>query len=226
MNLPFAYADLIILAIFAVFIFYKLWQILGQRTGKEKPSSFLDIIKQSGFSAKPSEDAKLNTKESMVVVNDVVQEDNNIAAIKKIDAGFDEKMFLQGARLAYDSIVTAFSRGELAELQSLISIDVMKRFEAVLAERKQQDKHTDTTIVAAKQESIQSIALQGAMARIVVRFVTEAIIVIRDSNNNIVSGDQNKILNITDECVFTRHLQTKNPNWLLVEIVSVTAPTA
>ena len=52
------------------------------------------------------------------------------------------------------------------------------------------------------------------------RFVSKQISVTRDSEDNIVEGDEDKVLTIIDIWTFSRNIRSSNPNWLLVETSS------
>ena len=53
-----------------------------------------------------------------------------------------------------------------------------------------------------------------------VDFIAEVITCIKDSEKKIVSGDPEKIKKIYDTWVFSRDINSKNPNWLLVDILA------
>ena len=85
MGYTFEYADIILLAMIAGFIFLRLRGILGKRTGFEgkAPQQFDKIL-----------------KEAVVKKTDKIKEtfDEN-----------DQKEFLKGAKIAYETIITDFS---------------------------------------------------------------------------------------------------------------------
>ena len=85
MNYSFEYIDIILLAMIAGFIFLRLRGILGKRTGFEgkAPQQFDKILKEAVVKVTP----------------------------KNLDT-FDEKEqkeFLKGAKIAYETIITDFS---------------------------------------------------------------------------------------------------------------------
>ena len=53
-------------------------------------------------------------------------------------------------------------------------------------------------------------------AHITVRFVSEQVNILRDSDGKVVEGDENYIQNITDVWTFERALSSATPNWILV----------
>ena len=89
MNYSFEYIDIILLAMIAGFIFLRLRGILGKRTGFEGKGAaqFEKVLK----------DVKINNPQK-------IKEDFDDAA---------QNEFLKGAKIAYESIVTSFSSGEI-----------------------------------------------------------------------------------------------------------------
>ena len=96
MNYSFEYIDIILLAMIAGFIFLRLRGILGKKTGHEEN---LGATFPQDFSVKKEE-------------------------LKKIDEdNFDEKAkadFLKGAKIAYESIITSFSSGDLKNIKNIL----------------------------------------------------------------------------------------------------------
>ena len=58
------------------------------------------------------------------------------------------------------------------------------------------------------------------MLQVTVDFVAEIITCIRDKEKNIVSGDPEKIKKIYDTWVFSRDINSRNPNWQLVDTLT------
>jgi len=120
---------------------------------------------------------------------------NGMLDIQAADRDFDTAKFLDGARLAYGQIVTAFAKGDAEALRPLLSPDVMAAFEAGIAGRNAPpapfDRLTDARIVGA--------VLDGRQAEITVAFTAEF-------SNGIT----------TDVWTFARSVDAADPNWVLV----------
>ena len=192
MSYSFEYIDIILLAMIAGFIFLRLRGILGKKTGFEE-----DI--NSSF---PHE---APTAKSNVDLN------TNI---------FDEKAkkeFLKGAEIAYETIVTNFSKGKLKEIKSLLDISVYEEFNIAIDERKAKNYLSETTFIGISSAEIKHHQQNKNMLEVTVEFVSEIISCIRDKENKIVSGDPEKIKKVNDVWKFSKDSRSVNPNWLLID---------
>ena len=55
---------------------------------------------------------------------------------------------------------------------------------------------------------------------VTVDFVAEIITCIRDKDKKIISGDPEKVKKIFDTWVFSRNINSQNPNWQLIETLT------
>ena len=193
MNYSFEYIDIILLAMIAGFIFLRLRGILGKKTGHE------DNIEASfphDFPTKKNEYQKID-------------EDN-----------FNEKAkadFLKGAQVAYESIVTGFSSGELKKIKTLLDKKVLNEFNEAIQERKEKGLISETTFIGINSANIKDQKQNHNMLEVTVNFVSEIISCVRDKDKKIISGDPDKIKKVKDTWKFSRDINSNNPNWLLVD---------
>ena len=192
MSYSFEYIDIILLAMIAGFIFLRLRGILGKKTGFEEDinSSF----PHEAPSTNPKIDLNANT--------------------------FDEsakREFLKGAEIAYETIVTNFSKGKLKDIKSLLDITVYDQFNAALGERESKNYSSETTFIGINSAEIKHHQQNKNMLEVTVEFVSEIISCIRDKENKIVSGDPEKVKKVNDVWKFSKDSRSKNPNWLLID---------
>ena len=192
MSYSFEYIDIILLAMIAGFIFLRLRGILGKKTGFEEDinSSF----PHEAPSTNPKVDLNANT--------------------------FDEsakREFLKGAEIAYETIVTNFSKGKLKDIKSLLDITVYDQFNAALGERESKNYSSETTFIGINSAEIKNHQQNKNMLEVTVEFVSEIISCIRDKENKIVSGDPEKVKKVNDVWKFSKDSRSKNPNWLLID---------
>ena len=193
MNYSFEYIDIILLAMIAGFIFLRLRGILGKKTG------FEDNINTSF----PHE-APLKTNEK-----------------KKIDAqNFDDsakKEFLKGAKIAYETIVTNFSTGNLKNIKTLLDKKVFEEFDVAIKERKNKGLQSETTFIGINSADIKEHNQNSNMLEVTVDFVSEIISCVKDKDKKILSGDPKKIKKVHDTWKFSRDISSTSPNWLLID---------
>ena len=192
MSYRFEYIDIILLAMIAGFIFLRLRGILGKKTG------FEDNINTSF----PHE-APLKTNE------------------KKIDAqNFDDsakKEFLKGAKIAYETIVTNFSTGNLKNIKTLLDKKVFEEFDLAIKERKDKGLQSETTFIGINSADIKEHNQNSNMLEVTVDFVSEIISCVKDKDKKILSGDPQKIKKVHDTWKFSRDISSSSPNWLLID---------
>ncbi len=224
----------IIFLALAVFIFLRLRNVLGQRTGNERPPfdraarNVVPGTPDTGMVPMPP--GKVIDQPPPVPVPEaapvsdrwkgVAEPDTPLAqgldAIVAQDSSFDPKHFLSGARSAYEMIVLAFANGDRRALRDLLSSDVYESFEAVIKDREKHDQKTETRFVSIDKAELVGAELRDRVAQLTVRFVSQMISVTRDRAGTIVDGNPDKVADITDIWTFARDTTSRDPNWKLV----------
>ena len=193
MNYSFEYIDIILLAMIAGFIFLRLRGILGKKTGHE-------------------ENLTANFEQ------DIPPKEENL---KKIDENnFDEKArtdFLKGAKIAYESIITDFSAGNLKNIKNLLDKKVFAEFSEAIQERNKKGLTSETTFIGINSADIKNYVQKNNMFEITVDFVSEIISCVKDNEKKVVSGNPEKIKKVYDTWKFSRNVKSFSPNWLLVD---------
>ena len=124
--------------------------------------------------------------------------------------------FLQGARVAYEIIVTAFAEGNRRTLKDLLSPEVYDGFSAAITEREARGEQIDQSFVGIKSADLVEAELKSGIAQLTVKFVSELISATRDRAGEVISGDPKRIREVTDIWTFAREAVSRNPNWKLV----------
>lgn len=140
--------------------------------------------------------------------------------ILKQDSDFDPQRFLQGAKSAYEMIVTAFAEGNRRMLKDLLDPDVYDGFVSAIADRESRGEQVDQSFVGIEKADIVEAELRNGAANITVRFVSQLISATRDRAGAIISGDDRRVKEVTDIWTFSRDISSAraraNPNWKLV----------
>ena len=198
MNYSFEYIDIILLAMIAGFVFLRLRGILGKRTGFEgkPPPQFEEILKNIDPKVKTQSKEKFDEKA--------------------------QKEFLEGAKIAYETIITDFSDNDnkLIKSKPLLSKKIQDQFNQALTERNSRGHFAEITFIGVNSADIKEHKKTNNILNVTVNFVAEVITCIKDSNKKIISGDPEKIKKIYDTWVFSRDTRYNNPNWQLVEILT------
>jgi len=198
MSSNFGYLDIILLAMIAGFIVLRLRNILGRKTGHQEKIF-------SDFDNKKFEKYK---KEINLKKNKPITEFNHS----------EKKQFLKGAEIAYENIITSFSKGDKKGLEKLLTKNMKENFGSAIDERKSKDIRSELTFVGIKSSTIEKFEKTTEALFFTVKFISEIISVKKDKNNKIIEGDPNKIKTVIDHWKFTKKISSVNPNWYLAEI--------
>jgi predicted lipid-binding transport protein (Tim44 family) len=222
----------IIFLALAVFIFLRLRNVLGQRTGSERPPydrAARNVIQGAPDKVVPMpgtviDQAPLAPTAEVVPPSDrwkgLAEPGTPLAqgldAIAAADSSFDPRHFLSGARSAYEMIVMAFANGDRRSLKDLLSSEVYDSFETVIKDREKHDQKTETRFVSIDKAELVGADMRDRAAQLTVRFVSQMISVTRDKAGTIVDGNPDKVADITDVWTFARDMTSRDPNWKLV----------
>ena len=200
MSNNFGYIDIILLAMIAGFIILRLRNILGRKTGHQEKvftdfeKNFEKFKKEETTKAKP--------------------------AFKTDLKGEEEKEFLKGAEIAYETIITAFAKGDRNKLKSLLAPNILSNFEEAIKQRDKENIKSELTFIGIKESKLQKFEEVKSELFATVKFVSEIISVKKDKENKIIDGSPDIIKTVTDQWKFTKSILNKNPNWNLLEIIS------
>lgn len=140
-------------------------------------------------------------------------------SLDKLDAaekGFDAHSFAEGAKGAYEMIVTAFAAGDRATLKNLLSNEVLDSFAKVISERESNGENVETTFVSLDSSKIEDVQIRGNSAQITVAFDSKLITATYNREKTLVDGDPEKIVSVSDVWTFARDVGSNDPNWRLV----------
>ena len=135
MNSSFEYLDIIILAMIAGFIILRLRGILGRRTGHEKK------VLGGLFGKKVTQ---RNTEKKVV----------NLSSSKLDDAA--KEQFIEGAKAAYEMIITSFAKGDKNALKPLLNKEIYQNFSHEIDRRKKENLKSELTFVGVKSAEIKN----------------------------------------------------------------------
>jgi predicted lipid-binding transport protein (Tim44 family) len=215
------YFDIILFAMVAAFLVLRLRSVLGRRTGNERRRD-LYVRGSAPAGDKPGGNGIVTLNQRPVPAPLVASAPppntvaGGLAQIKSADPDFEANGFLDGARAAFELIVTAFAKGDKAQLRSLSSGDTYNPFVAAIDEREGAGETLETRIAKLKEIDIVEAGMDGRSARITVRLVSDQINVLRAHDGSVVDGDPQNLIEKTDFWTFARDTRSSDPNWLLV----------
>ena len=215
MSNGFPFIDIIFFAAVALFIAFRLRNVLGRRTGHERrpEASTVTPSTRDNVVSLPGREEQAEAAFSHIDDADLRQ---GLTAIRRADPDFDLEGFLMGARQAFEMIVDAFARGDSEALRPLLADDVYSGFENAIEQRRAAGETLETEVVAIKQAEAVEARMEGTWANVTVRFVSDQVNVTRDAEGNMLDGDPDQLAEIVDLWTFARDTSTRDPNWELV----------
>ena len=112
-------------------------------------------------------------------------------------------------------VVHAFAAGDSDALKSLMSPEAFANFESAIHARADAGHTTSTTVVSIDKASIVGAQLVGATAQLSVRFSAKLASVTRDTQNEVVDGSPDTVVEHIDLWTFARDVRSRDPNWQL-----------
>lgn len=224
----------LIVIVVAVVVLLRLRSVLGTRTGNERPPSPryenvsrtrpsnddtvvpLPVRKQNPDDAETERMQRKLEAEIEKYAAGRAQIEEGLRAIVESDPGFSPKQFVEGAKSAYEMIVTAFAAGDRRNLKQLLDKDVYDSFEAAIVERESAGHSVDFTFVGLSNIEIVEAEVDKRNAVLTLRIDAEVVSVTRDGEGNVVDGTPGQVVAIADEWTFMRNTRSRDPNWKLV----------
>ncbi|MDP1730875.1 MAG: Tim44/TimA family putative adaptor protein [Devosia sp.] len=222
----------------AIVILFRLRSVLGTRTGNERTlverqreaaakaqgtkSGDDTVVPMRPRPVEPVHDADAERQARRVVaeIEQLAHGDDKVAAglkaVADADPSFSPKIFMEGAKAAYEMIVTAFAQGDRKTLKNLLEKDVYDGFEKAIGDREAAGHKVDFTFVGLPKVDISEAELDKRNANLTIRFHAEVVSATRDKDGNLIEGNADQVTMIADEWTFARNPKSRDPNWKLV----------
>jgi predicted lipid-binding transport protein (Tim44 family) len=222
----------------AIVVLFRLRSVLGTRTGNERTplqrrqqaeapaeqraanDETVVPLRRPAEAAAPNLDADRQARKVAAEIEQFSHGDKAVAdGLKQIadaDPTFSPKGFMDGAKAAYEMIVTAFAQGDRKTLRMLLEKDVYDGFEKAIDDREKSGRKVDFTFVGLPKVEISEAELDKRNASVTVRFNAEVVSATRDKDGTLIEGNGDQVQTIADEWTFARSPRSRDPNWKLV----------
>ena len=208
MQNSFPYIDILIFGVIAIFLIFRLKNILGTKTGFEETNLNKKGQEKQFTNVVPLKSSKDN------------ESDLELTKILEVDPNFNINDFLTGSQTFFKMVLESFVSGNLETIKNFTKPSVLKSFKVAIEER---DKEQETLIIDLKsiqKNEISKSTLTKTSIKINVKFESLQIRALMDKNDKIIDGDTEKEILVYDEWVFEKKAKDDNPNWTLVETKS------
>jgi len=218
----------------AVFVLFRLRSVLGTRTGNERPpidrSRSTPTEKQTANedtvvpirprAAQPDLDDERRARKLEAEIEQAAAGNAELAtglkSVAEADPTFSPKSFLEGAKQAYEMIVTAFAEGDRQTLKNLLDKPIYDSFQRAITEREGEGKTVDFTFVGLPRIAIVDAEFDKKDVNVTVDFHAEVVSATRDKDGNLVEGNADQVQTIADEWTFSRNPKSRDPNWKVI----------
>lgn len=203
---------LIIFIALSAFIAYRLYSVLGARTGEERQRDIEGLQRaRSQPEARAEEESAIPEPQKPLPPVSAAAE-----PLRAADPAFDERSFLEGARGAYELIVEAFAAGDLKSIRRFLSPPVYEAFRSAVSAREAAGRRFDLKFVGIEDAKIAASRVEDGLLVAVTDFTSNQVRATYDSNGAVVEGDPVRIDYVKDRWTFTRPVNAGDPNWTLI----------
>ena len=208
MQNGFPYLDILIFGVIAIFLIFRLKNILGTKTDFE----------DNGLKEKKQPKQYSNVVSLKTNKNNSVNEE--IDKVIKADPNFDMVNFLDGSKTFFEMVLKSFVSGNLDNVKDFIKPSVLKSFKGAIDDRNKENETLIIDLISVEKNKIVSSVITKSSIKINVVFETLQITALMDKNEKIIDGDTDKEILVKDEWTFEKKIKDQNPNWTLIETKS------
>ncbi|MES1157265.1 MAG: Tim44/TimA family putative adaptor protein [Alphaproteobacteria bacterium] len=186
------------LAFIAALILFRLYAVLGRRTGTERPEP----------RPAPAQGDLSRLAAGLTQPRGTVQPlpaSDGVMAILRADPNFDVEKFLKGARAAYEMIVGAFAKGDRDALRERLTPRVFDMYSAAIAQREEKGG-VGPELVRLRRAEMTDAAVEGNIARVGVKFEAE------------LADGPERVRDAREKWTFERDVRSPDPNWRLARV--------
>lgn len=203
------FIDILIFAVIAIFLIFRLRSILGTKDGFENSENRLD--------SESSTDNVIKFKGKSPDKVSVPLSGSGLKELRKLDPTFKDEEFSNGAKAAFPLILNSFSDGDLGSLRRYLGFDLYEEFSSAIHQRDAAGEKLKITIEKIEDIQLLDAEVSDGIASVTVKFNSVQTRILTDANDIEIEDDSMSSENIEDIWVFERDVRSKDPNWRLVE---------
>ena len=182
--------DIIIFAGIALFLIYRLRNVLGKLGGFEQKTTT------------PNIKIKEKNKETVTEIPQLKDNEQKLSSAYKSMPDFDHKKFLEGAKYAFETIINAFNKSDKKPLKTLLTPDVYSSFEKAIDEGNNNPSYQFYSLLI---NGVENVIVENNIVNITLKITSEQF------KNN----DESTVTKKQDTWTFQKDINNKSPIWLL-----------
>ena len=181
--------DLIIFAGIAVFLIYRLRNVLGKRTGFEGQKH-------------TTETRTKNVENTKKFTPQLKDNESKLSIAYEVLADFDHRQFLESAKFAFETIINAFNKGDKKMLKPLLTKEAFLSFESAIDH---QDNNPNFQFYSLVVDAVEDVVVEKETINITLKFTSE----------QFKDNDESTIIKKQDVWTFQKKINSKSLNWFL-----------
>ena len=181
--------DLIIFLGIAVFLIYRLRNVLGKRTGFEGQKN-------------TPETKNIKTENIKKFTPQLKDNETKLSVAYEVLSDFDHKKFFEGAKFAFETIINAFNKGDKKTLKNLLTKEAFLSFEEAID---RQDNNPNFQFYSLVIDAVEDVVVVKEIINITLKFTSEQF---RDN-------DESTIIKKQDVWTFQKKINSKSLSWFL-----------
>jgi predicted lipid-binding transport protein (Tim44 family) len=205
--------EVIVFALLAAYLFFRLWNVLGTRTGQEKQR--FDFINTPENTEKDNiiilPPRPMNTEAEGPEIPPALQE--KITNLQGLDTRFEPTRFITAAQRILDKVIIAFARGDLDTLRKFVAPHVYEIYERSIAQRLSKNQKREATVENIHSRIVDVDVLADGNASIQVEFISSQCITTLEADGTSFDNPSKLTVTIRDTWTFTRSLTAADPVW-------------
>ena len=142
MQNSFPYIDILIFGVIAIFLIFRLKNILGTKTGFEETNANKNTQDKKFTNVVPLKTDKSDEK------------DLELNKILNVDPNFNINDFLSGSKNFFKMVLESFVSGNLENIKNFTKPSVLKSFEAAINERNREQETLVIDLISIKENKI------------------------------------------------------------------------
>ena len=192
MQNSFPYIDILIFGVIAIFLIFRLKNILGTKTGFEETN--------------------VNEKTQDKQINNVVplksdknySNDLELNKILEIDPNFDSNVFLSGSKKFFEMVLESFVSGNLENIKNFTKPSVIKSFKSAIEERNNDQETLIIDLKSIRENKITKATITKTSIKLNVIFESFQVRALMDKNDEIIDGNNESEILVKDEWIFEK----------------------
>ena len=208
MQNSFPYIDILIFGVIAIFLIFRLKNILGTKTGFEETNLNKKTQDKQFSNVVPLKSDKNNSNEL------------ELNKILEIDPNFDANDFLSGSKNFFEMVLESFVSGNLENIKDFTKPSVLKSFKSAIDERNNDQETLIIDLKSIRENKITKATITKTSIKLNVIFESFQVRALMDKNDEIIDGNNESEILVKDEWIFEKKIKDNNPNWTLIETKS------